>query len=185
MTLVMIFSVVRINEDENRIGFVQCKMCTYNTNKWTASPHVPCIYIDIGHLGGTSNHKWFGIHLIESIEGGSNGILHGMQLFTSSQGHATYVKREDILDTLDTTQLITEMQLIINTYSKRLDQYVFALEERDVYIETLKKQIKSQSNGNFNSSSSSSEGIFHALYKYTAIFQTIKNSKTFHHVQNV
>eukprot|EP01083_Nonionella_stella_P268833 909102_1 len=96
---------------------------------------------DIGYIDGQKKRKYIGINLVDKIESGHDGHIHGVQRFKCPQGHGIYVEIKDVIKKLTASELTTQMQQIV-TFTKniqqRLDEYVKALEQRDEYIETLK-----------------------------------------------
>eukprot|EP01083_Nonionella_stella_P033358 91311_1 len=95
----------------------------------------------IGYIDGQKKRKYIGINLVDKIESGHDGHIHGVQRFKCPQGHGIYVEIKDVIKKLTASELTTQMQQIV-TFTKniqqRLDEYVKALEQRDEYIETLK-----------------------------------------------
>ena len=98
---------------------------------------------DIGKKDHKSNTQYVGINLVEPIEGGGNGIMNGIQHFRAIKGHGLFLKVSNIIRKVSSAELTIKMQQIIILCSKRLDQYIQAVSERDAYIQTLRNQKKS------------------------------------------
>eukprot|EP01083_Nonionella_stella_P259509 885992_1 len=114
----------------------------------------------IGYLSGQKKRKYVGINLVDKIENGHDGSIHGVQRFKCRSGHGIYVGIKDVIKKLGASELTIHMQQIVTVtmnMQQRLDEYVKALEQRDEYIETLKdtarrlrKQLNAISNRNLH-----------------------------------
>ena len=93
---------------------------------------------------------YFGINLIAPVANGGDGCFNGIQHFNTPPGHGLFTRKMNIIRKITGAELMIITRDMLQTYKKRLDQYVDALAERDEFIEKLKKQFltaKSAKNG--------------------------------------
>eukprot|EP01084_Bolivina_argentea_P119962 212671_1 len=94
----------------------------------------------IGFIEGFSMTEYVGLELVECISNGHNGIINGIQYFTSHNGHGIHTRITNVIRKLEASEVTTKMQEIIILFKQRMGDYVQALTERDEYIEQLKTQ---------------------------------------------
>ena len=93
----------------------------------------------IGRIQGYEMTEFVGIELLEQHSKGHDGIINGCQYFTAKKNHGMHVRISNIIRKLDGSEIMAKLQEVIAMFKKKLDQYIYAVDQRNSYIESLKQ----------------------------------------------
>ncbi len=116
-------------------------------NSLSPPPNMKQEHIEIGVIkyigfieGFEMTESYVGLELVECISNGHNGIINGIQYFTSRNGHGIHTRITNVIRKLQASEVTTKMKEVIILFKQRMGEYVQALSDRDEYIEQLKNQ---------------------------------------------
>merc|ERR1712228_977978 len=93
----------------------------------------------IGFIEGYDMTEFVGIELLEQHSKGHDGIINGFQYFTAKKNHGMHVRISNIIRKLDGSEIMLKLQEVIAMFKKKLDQYIYAVDQRNACIEQQKQ----------------------------------------------